>query len=62
LLDSKHSWASRPTKTPFRCEFYLNLHQIDKHICEFIGCLAGGTAPRSVDEKTQAPGKVAASI
>src|ERR1035438_6089538 len=31
-LDSKRSWASLPTKTPFRCGFYLNLHQMDKHI------------------------------
>src|ERR1022692_3442945 len=31
-LDFKHSWASLPTKTPFRCGFYLNLHQIDKHL------------------------------
>src|ERR1035441_7045318 len=31
-LDSKRSWASLPTKTPFRCGCYLNLHQMDKHI------------------------------
>src|ERR1035438_9566421 len=31
-LDSKRSWASLPTKTLFRCGFYLNLHQMDKHI------------------------------
>src|ERR1019366_2106742 len=31
-LDSKRSWASLPTKTPFRCGFYLNLHQMDKHM------------------------------
>ena len=39
LLDSKHSWASRPTKTPFRCEFYLNLHQVDKHMRDFMARL-----------------------
>src|ERR1035438_2644928 len=31
-LDSKRSWASLPTKTPFRCGCYLNLHQMDKHM------------------------------
>src|ERR1035437_4380993 len=31
-LDSKRSWASLPTKTPFRCGFYFNLHQMDKHM------------------------------
>src|ERR1039458_7873201 len=34
-LDSKRSWASLPTKTPFRCGFYLNLHQMDKHMAVF---------------------------
>src|ERR1039458_10016008 len=35
-LDSKRSWASLPTKTLFRCGFYLNLHQMDKHISLYI--------------------------
>src|SRR5450755_1455504 len=34
-LDSKRSWASLPTKTPFRCGVYLNLHQMDKHMIQF---------------------------
>src|ERR1035441_1311011 len=42
-LDSKRSWASLPTKTPCCSVFYLNLHQMDKHISQISLLAREGT-------------------
>src|SRR5664280_1132628 len=54
-LDSKRSWASLLTKTPFRCGCYLNLHQMDKHIMNYARALRTGPGSTTLPSPARNP-------